>query len=157
LVEVLNAHELKCDLAADVIRRFGTLRLRVNGFSMLPSIWPGDIACVSRVDQDAYRPGDVVLYSRKGRLFVHRLVEIAGGAVVTRGDGLPDADPSVAQGDVLGRVESIERGGSRVAVARKRSSGRMVAGAVLGQSGRLARMVARLRASCYLDLENADS
>jgi len=39
---------LKCDLAADVIRRFGALRLRVNGFSMLPSIWPGDIAvCVA--------------------------------------------------------------------------------------------------------------
>ena len=57
---------MKCDLAADVSRRFGVLRLRVTGFSMLPSIWPGDIACVSRVD--AYRPGDVVLFSRNGRL-----------------------------------------------------------------------------------------
>jgi hypothetical protein len=28
---------------------------------------------------------------------------------------------------------------------------------MLGQSGRLARMAARLRQSCYLDLENADS
>src|SRR5258708_23478477 len=44
---------------------------------MLPSIWPGDIACVSRVD--AYRPGDVVLFSRNGRLFVHRVVEMSGG------------------------------------------------------------------------------
>ena len=56
MVEASAIHELKCDLAADVIRRFGTLRLRVNGFSMLPSIWPGDIACVSRVDSGAYRP-----------------------------------------------------------------------------------------------------
>jgi len=83
-VEATATHELKCDLAADVIRRFGVLRLRVSGFSMLPSIWPGDIACVSRVV--AYRPGDVVLFSRKGRLFVHRVVEMSGGAVVTRGD-----------------------------------------------------------------------
>src|SRR5438876_11761043 len=100
---------LKCDLAADVIRRFGALRLRVNGFSMLPSIWPGDIACVSRVA--AYRPGDVVLFSRKGRLFVHRVVEMSGGAVVTRGDSMLDADPPVALSDVLGRVEAIEGGG----------------------------------------------
>src|SRR5260221_9423978 len=67
---------LKCDLAADVIRRFGALRLRVNGFSMLPSIWPGDIAWVSRVV--AFRPGDVVLFSRKGRRFVHRVVRDVG-------------------------------------------------------------------------------
>ena len=78
---------------------------------------------MSRVDQDAYRPGDVVLYSRKGRLFVHRLVEMSGGAVVTRGDSMLDADPPVAAGDVLGRVESIERGGPRVAVAREVSWG----------------------------------
>ena len=148
---------LKCDLAADVIRRFGALRLRVNGFSMLPSIWPGDIACVSRVDQDAYRPGDDVLFSRNGRLFVHRVVEMSGGAVVTRGDSMLDADPPVALSDVLGRVESIERGGSRVAMAERVSGGRRAAGAVLGQSGRLVRMAVRARQSCYLDLENADS
>ena len=58
----------------------------------------------------AYRTGDVVLFSRKGRLFVHRVVEMSGGAVVTRGDSMLDADPPVAVSDVLGRVESIERG-----------------------------------------------
>src|SRR6266478_1168478 len=54
LVEASNAHELKCDLAADVIRRFGVLRLRVNGFSMLPSIWPGDVVSVSGAEWGAY-------------------------------------------------------------------------------------------------------
>ena len=104
-----------------MIRRFGALRLRVSGFSMLPSIWPGDIAYVSRVV--AYRPGDVVLFSRKGRLFVHRVVEMLGGAVVTRGDSILDRDPPVALNDVLGRMESIKRRGSRVAVAERVSGG----------------------------------
>jgi signal peptidase I len=148
LVEALDAHELKCDLAADVIRRFGTLRLRVNGFSMLPSIWPGDVACVSSVDRDAYRPGDVVLYARNRRLFVHRLVEMTGEAVVTRGDALLDPDPPVRAGDLLGRVVSIERGGSRVDLPREVSWGRRVAGAVLGQSGRLVRMAANYKSNC---------
>ena len=128
-----------------MIRRFGVLRLRVNGFSMLPSIWPGDAVCVSRVDWDAYRPGDVVLYTRNGRLFVHRLVEKAGGAAVTRGDALLDRDPAVGAGDVLGRVVLIERGGARVTVPREVSWRRRVAGAVLGQSGRLVRLVVRQR------------
>src|SRR5436853_1552570 len=90
LVEATATHELKCDLAADVIRRFGVLRLRVNGLSMLPSIWPGDVVSVSGADWGAYRPGDVVLYTRNGRLFVHRLVEVGGEIAVTRGDALLD-------------------------------------------------------------------
>jgi len=111
-----------------VIRRFGVLRLWVNGFSM------------SSVDRDVYRPGDVVLYIRNGRLFVHRLVEMAGEAVVTRGDALLGPDPPVRAGDLLGRVVSIERGGSSITVPREVGWGRRVAGAVLGQSGRLVRM-----------------
>ncbi len=157
MVDVSDAHELKCDLAADVIRRFGVLRLRVNGFSMLPSIWPGDVVSVSGADQGPYRPGDVVLYARNGRLFVHRLVEVGGETAVTRGDALLDLDPPVCAGDVLGRVESIERGGSRVAVAREVTWGRRVVGVVLGQSGRLVRLsVVRLRGNRYLKLQNVD-
>ena len=107
---------------------------------------------MSRVD--AYRPGDVVLFSRKGRLFVHRVVEMSGGAVVTRGDSMLDADPPVAVSDVLGRVESIERGGSRVAMAERVSGGRRAAGAVLGHSGRLARIVAYV-SSCVSCVSSA--
>ena len=83
---------------------------------------------------EAYRPGDVVLFSRNGRLFVHRVVEMSGGAVVTRGDSMLNADPPVAVSDVLGLVESIERGGSRVAMAERVSGARRAAGAALGQS-----------------------
>ena len=148
MVEATATHALKCDLAADVIRRFGTLRLRVNGYSMLPSIWPGDVVSVSGAEWGAYRPGDVVLYSRNGRLFVHRLVEVGGETAVTRGDALLDLDPPVCAGDVLGRVESIERGGSRVAMAREVSWSRRVAGAVLGQSGRLVQWMLDVR--CWM-------
>ena len=150
MVEASDSHELKCDLAADVIRRFGVLRLRVNGFSMLPTIWPGDVVSVSGAEWGAYRPGDVVLYSRKGRLFVHRLVEVGGETAVTRGDAMLDPDPPVCAGDVLGRVESIERGGSRLAVASEVSWGRRVAGAVLGQSGRLVRLFVCIRVHPWL-------
>src|SRR5258708_31307491 len=100
---------------------------------MLPSIWAGDIACVSRVV--AYRPGDVVLFSRKGRLFVHRVVEMSGGAVVTRGDSMLDADPPVAPGDVLGRLESIGRGGGRGALPQGGGGGRAAGRAVPAPSG----------------------
>jgi hypothetical protein len=34
---------LGCELAAEVIRSFGRVRLRATGTSMLPAIWPGDV------------------------------------------------------------------------------------------------------------------
>src|SRR5258708_13000746 len=105
---------------------------------MLPTIWPGDIACVSRVV--AYRPGDVVLFSRNGRLFVHRVVEMSCGAVVTRGDSMLDADPPVAVSDVLGRVEAIERAGRGWRWQSVWAGGRRAAGSALGHSGQLARL-----------------
>src|SRR5437016_4658688 len=73
-----------------------------------------------------------------------------GATAVTRGDALLDTDPPVRAGEVLGRVESIERGGSRVAVAREVSWGRRVAGAVLRQSGRLARLFVCIRVHPWL-------
>src|SRR5258708_23127866 len=106
---------------------------------MLPTIWPGDIACVSRVV--AYRPGDVVLFSRNGRLFIHRVVEMSGGAVVTRGDSMLDADPPVAVSDVLGRVESIERGGARGAMAERVRGGGGAPRAGVGASGPLGAVI----------------
>ena len=144
MIEAAAGHALKCDLAADVIRGFGTLRLRVNGFSMLPSIWPGDVVSVSTVDRDPYQPGDVVLYTRNGRLFVHRLVEMTGEAAVTRGDALPDPDPPVRSEDLLGRVVSIERRGSPIALPREVSWRRRLVGAVLSRSGRLVRVLVTL-------------
>ena len=80
-----------------MIRRFGTRRLRVNGFSTLASIWPGDVVCV-QWRPDAYGPGDIILYTRNGRLFVHRLVEMVGETTVTRDDRAAGDGPSPARG-----------------------------------------------------------
>src|ERR1043166_8467099 len=55
---------LKSKLAVEVARRFGEVRLRVTGASMLPSVWPGDILTVRRVSFSELRPGQIILCSR---------------------------------------------------------------------------------------------
>jgi len=65
-----------CELAAEVIRSFGKLRLRANGSSMIPAVWPGDILSVHTQDAHEAQPGDIVLFGRDGRLFAHRVVEV---------------------------------------------------------------------------------
>src|SRR5947208_2795752 len=102
----------------EVLRSFGSARLRVTGTSMLPSIWPGDILEVRRVSLPEIVPGQLVLVERLGRFRAHRVerkVEREGRTLlVTRGDRLLWPDPPVPTDNVLGRVTLIHRGSSRI-------------------------------------------
>jgi len=91
----------------------GRACLRVQGSSMLPWVRPGDVVFAERAACDEVRCGDVVLFARDGRLFVHRLVEKRGGhlpEIVTKGDAHRHADSSLSGGDILGRIVWIHRG-----------------------------------------------
>jgi signal peptidase len=105
---------VKCELAAEVLRSAGELRLRVTGASMLPAVWPGDELTIRRQPFDAVRPGRIVLVARDGRLCAHRVVAAGNGLVTTRGDALPSADPPAAPDQVLGAVVSVLRGRARL-------------------------------------------
>ena len=101
-------------VALDVLKKFGRLRLRAWGESMLPSVWPGDVLTVKRRRPEQLERGNIVLYRRGERLFIHRVTGIqeAGGErwVVTQGDATPHSDPPVAASEVLGCVTNIARG-----------------------------------------------
>jgi signal peptidase len=119
---------LRLELAVEVARTFGSLRLRVTGTSMMPAVQPGDLLSIDRVDLRDTSPGEIVMFARGGRLFAHRIVDRSGGAsgpyaseayaseayIVTRGDRLLENDPPVFQSELIGRVTSIERAGSQV-------------------------------------------
>ena len=106
--------DLKLDLAAEVLRAGGTLRLQALGNSMLPAIWPGDVLCIERSAGDEIVPGDIVLVAGDGRFFIHRLMEKHESGWITRGDSLPQNDPPVEEVQVLGKVSTIHRKGRAV-------------------------------------------
>jgi signal peptidase I len=116
---------LKCELAAEVLRSFGTLRFAATGWSMLPSVWPGETLVVERVNQDQVRIGDVVLVGREGRLCAHRVVDKVDDAEshqwITQGDALPVPDRPVAGNELLGRVTYLIRAGMLVPVPARLS------------------------------------
>jgi signal peptidase I len=112
-----EANALKCELATEVLRSSGMLHLRVTGSSMLPTIMSGDTLAIQRSSQDAVSVGDIVLFGRDRRLFVHRVVAKSApqhGTVVTRGDAMPVLDLPVSEADLLGRVTLILRNGNAV-------------------------------------------
>lgn len=116
LGDVSNA--LACGLAGEVVRRFGEVRLRVFGTSMVPSILPGDLISVRRADLHEISIGEVVLYRHPAGLAAHRVVakaDVSNEAfLITRGDRLCQNDPPVSASELLGRVTSIERGRRRI-------------------------------------------
>jgi len=112
---------LKGELAREMLRRFGTLRLQVTGHSMLPSVWPGDVLLIQGCQLGEVSPGDIVLFSRHGRLFAHRVVgrkaELENPRLVTQGDAMSTADPPIASEEFLGKVSQILYAGKLVAPA----------------------------------------
>jgi len=111
---------LKCELAAEVLRSFGTLRFEATGWSMLPMVWPGDTLVVERVNHDQVQIGDVVLVGGEGRLRAHRVVFVAEDSGnrrwITRGDAMPAPDRFGMEHELLGRVSYLIRAGKRIAL-----------------------------------------
>ena len=117
------AQEVRLNLAADVLHRFGEVRFVAYGSSMIPSIYPGDLLTVRSESIAGARCGEIVLFLLAGRFFVHRVMrkwpERNRIVFATRGDALTQEDPSVDASQLLGRVTSILRHGKHVKPATR--------------------------------------
>jgi len=140
-------HSIKCELACESLLRSGSLRLEAHGWSMIPSIWPGDSLILSRLNHHDVQPGHIALYKREGRLLIHRVVVCRGRDpfVVTRGDSMPEADLPVLAKELLGKVDFIVRNGKSIAPARRIGPTQRALAAVVQSSDLGARAVIRIR------------
>jgi signal peptidase I len=100
------------------IRTNGSVCFRVLGQSMFPWIRSGDYVFVRRCAFESVSAGDVILYERDRRLFVHRVLRravesrIGNGRklLITKGDSLDGKDAPLTESEFLGRVTRIHRG-----------------------------------------------
>jgi signal peptidase len=150
-------HAAKCELAEKALRRFGSLRLRVTGLSMIPAVWPGDLLMIRRQEMEQIYPGDIVLFARHGRLIAHRVVFKTDSTktpiLVTRGDALPSQDCAISPADLLGKVSGILRAGDWIQPRRRASFSARIIAMVVSRSGWAAGIVSRLRTSQRLSCE----
>ncbi|MBI3669993.1 MAG: S24/S26 family peptidase [Acidobacteria bacterium] len=108
----------RVEQVAEAMRARGAARLRVFGTSMLPWIRPGDLLHILRTDLDRICLGEIILFTRDGRLFVHRVIRKdqrpGWPLLVTKGDALPHADAPLSDLEFLGCVISIDRSDRRI-------------------------------------------
>lgn len=147
----MNPHALKegrCSLVAEALRTWGVLKIRATGVSMLPTLWPGDLLTVQSRSLEEIEPGEIVLYRRRERFFVHRAVSkcvIENDLfLIARGDSMPETDPPVRTGQVLGKVTEVQRAGSVFLPARRLSPLRRMAGYTFCHWGLFRRVGLRL-------------
>jgi hypothetical protein len=152
------AAAVKCELASEVLRSFGKLRFAATGWSMLPTVWPGDTLVVERVRPDRMLVGEVVLVGRDGRLCAHRLVSKAEGSgntrriaprlttlqFITQGDAMPAPDRPVSENELLGRVSYVIRAGKLVALPAKLSGAAKLVAQIVRRSVPAARALVYL-------------
>ncbi len=116
----LGGERRACDAAriAQALQSRGRLSLRVQGTSMLPWVRPGDIAMVRQISIENVRCGDIVMFRRENRLFVHRAVKKRGSPdgmeLLSKGDAHPTLDGAVREQELLGRVVRIYRDCRRI-------------------------------------------
>ena len=135
----------KNELAAEAVRSFGELRLRVTGSSMLPSIRPDDLLLIRHCRVGQAKPGDIVLYIRHRRLFAHRVVSRSGTGLVTQGDGIAAPDPAVTADELLGKVVRITRRGKTIGHESKLTWPARMAAALFRRSAAAGRFFTRLQ------------
>lgn len=110
--------EIQMDLVSRTLRQFGQVRLIARGCSMIPYVCPGDLLTVRSIGHSSVAVADIVLSSREGRFYVHRLLrswsEGDRSYFQTKGDALRQPDPVASADQMLGRVTTIERHGKQI-------------------------------------------
>ena len=135
----------KNELAAEALRSFGELHLRVTGSSMLPAVWPDDVLLIRHCRMEQAGPGDIVLFIRQRRLFAHRVIARSSGSLVTQGDGNAEPDPLVMADELLGKVIQVMRHGNSIRHASKPSLPARMAAALFRRSATAGRFFTRLQ------------
>jgi signal peptidase len=156
-----NANRLGCELAGEVVRTFGRVRVRVTGTSMIPAVWPGDVLVVERRAVERIEQGEIAVAEQDGRLVAHRVVSgafVAAGlspaswpssattTLLTRGDAQLHPDRPLSPDELLGTVVSIERGAGARQPRRKLGIGARMLAATARRSSMAARVFVRLHA-----------
>lgn len=96
-----------------------SIRIPADGYSMFPTIYPGDAIRISPVDDPgSLTKGEIVAWKREHDLVVHRLISVKFHedrmVFVTRGDSAMNSDQPIMSELLAGRVTMIEKRGKKL-------------------------------------------
>ena len=80
----------------------------ITSGSMWPSLKKGDLILIKGVEnRDEVKTGDIVVYTNPRGFTIHRIVEIDGDKVVTKGDANNVKDAAISFDEIVGKPLSL--------------------------------------------------
>ena len=90
-----------------------TLSFRMEGYSMYPTMKPGDLGHVEKCSANDLNIGDLIVFKQNDMLVAHRLIEIVHQnnqrVFVAKGDKNPHKDIPFTENELVGKITSIKR------------------------------------------------
>ena len=87
----------------------------ITSGSMWPSLKKGDLVLIKGVNNKGeVKVSDIVVYNNPSGFTIHRVVEINGNTITTKGDANNISDPTVKYEDIVGKAVSFNKKPFRV-------------------------------------------
>jgi hypothetical protein len=97
------------DLLREVLAMEGHLELTATGDSMRPAVMAGDSLIIGPLRPGEPRLGQLVAWSAKDRVIVHRVIDLEGSGFTSAGDACPGPDPRLSRSHLIGVVRRVKR------------------------------------------------
>ena len=112
--------EIELTLIKESLEKIKMVRFRALGSSMFPFIKNGDIITVKYINSKDIVIGDILLYQRDEKFFVHRLIDKRRNNnniyYITKGDNLPNSDLPIEISSIKGKVVEIQNDKRRISL-----------------------------------------
>lgn len=108
IVTILVAYNLVQTkiMKKDYCNFFGYTIFKVSTGSMSGTIEVGDIIIV-KIEKDNINENDIISFKQDGYTITHRVIEINGGNLTTKGDANNASDNPILKTDIIGKVIKI--------------------------------------------------
>lgn len=85
----------------------------VSGFSMKPSLYPGDLVFIKKFHNKDYKPYDIIISKQNNKLIAHRLIlkidTVSNSYYLCKGDALKRYDKLIPENQILAKVTRIKK------------------------------------------------
>jgi signal peptidase I len=121
--------EAAIETLLDLLKRGNSAEISASGYSMFPTLRPGDRVLVNPLTENLPPvPGDILIVRNDDILILHRLLEIGknnnGETVfITRGDSMTEPDPPAGNDQVIGTADSFRRNNRRMSLRSRITPG----------------------------------
>ncbi|MDO9153865.1 MAG: signal peptidase I [Paludibacter sp.] len=109
--EKLNNYLL--DFAETLLEDNNSIRFRMKGFSMYPTLKEGDVGLVEKCSANDLKKGDIVVFKSYENLVAHRLIKIKNQngirIFIAKGDKNPTTDKPFTAEKLIGKLVSFQR------------------------------------------------